>query len=339
MIPAPALPNYTENGTRTSPLRRFVRRGFYALLALAAIVGLLTALLQYLVTPPDTFPTGKELTIADGMTTVDITDLLYAEGYIRSPFTLYAVLVLLHDPRELKASTYIFSQPLSAFELAERLMLGDYGNDLVRFVHYEGESRRQIAQRASEVLREFDADTFMKLTEGKEGRLFPDTYLLPKVYTAEALAKLLLETYENRVGPLRPAMLDHSLTEDQIIILASILEREANSPQSKGIVSGILQRRLEMGMPLQVDASMEYVLDKPLNELTASDLDTDSPYNTYLNEGLPPTAIGNPGLTAIQAVLEPIDSTYLFYLTGKDGNFYYANTYAQHLRNIDAYLR
>src|SRR3989344_2097250 len=89
------------------------------------------------------------------------------------------------------------------------------------------------------------------------------------------------------------------------------------------LVSGILQNRLEIGMALQVDASMEYVLDKPLSELTPEDLELDTPYNTYLYPGLPPTAIGNPGLLAIDAVLNPTPSPYFFYVTGTDGNFYY----------------
>ncbi len=339
MIPAPALPNYTDKGAPTSPLRRAIKRLIYSVLVLLVLATAAGLYVQHLITPPPGFPVETELIIDEGMTTTAIADRLYAEGFIRSPFVLYAILALFHDPRDLKASTYIFSQPLSATDLASRLMLGDYGNDLVRFIHYEGESRRVLAERADGILRDFDADEFMKITEGLEGKLFPDTYLLPKTYTAKELADLLLETYETRVGPLRAAMAKANLTEDQVINLASILEREANSPESKAMVAGIFLRRLEIGMPLQADATMEYVIDKPLNELVAADLDRESPYNTYLNAGLPPTPIGNPGLTAIQAVLEPASSTYLFYLTGNDGEFYYANTYDQHKVNINRHLR
>lgn len=339
MIPAPALPHYTEEGARTSPLRRLLRYFLLATLLLATLLACAGVYVQYALTAPDGFPVETELVIEPGMTTAAIADQLYEQGYVRSPSLLYAVLVLLHDPLELKASTYIFSQPLNTLELAKRLMLGDYGNDLVRFVHYEGESRKLIAERAARVLKGFDEAEFMQLTEGKEGKLFPDTYLLPKTYTADELAKLLLDTYETRVGPLRSAINKSRLSEDEVINLASILEREANSPESKSLVAGILLRRMEIGMPLQVDASMEYVINKPLNELTAADLDIDSPYNTYLNAGLPPTPIGNPGLTAIQAVLEPASSTYLFYLTGNDGKFYYSNTYEEHKRNVAAHLR
>jgi UPF0755 protein len=96
---------------------------------------------------------------------------------------------------------------------------------------------------------------------------------------------------------------------------------------------------MEVGMPLQADASIEYVLNKPLKELTAEDLKVDSPYNTYLNRGLPPTPIGNPGLDAIMAALQPEKTDYVFYITDNDGNFHYATTYDEHLDNVERYLR
>lgn len=97
-------------------------------------------------------------------------------------------------------------------------------------------------------------------------------------------------------------------------------------------------------MPLQADATIEYVLETPLNELAPGELAEnlralDSPYNTYLYRGLPPTPIGNPGLTAITAVLEPTPSEYFFYITGSDGNFYYAETLDAHNQNVTRYLR
>ena len=105
------------------------------------------------------------------------------------------------------------------------------------------------------------------------------------------------------------------------------------------IVAGILENRLKKNMPLQVDASLEYILHKPLSELSAKDLDLDSPYNTYKNKGLPPTAIGNPGLTAIMAVLEPTITDYIFYLTDNQGNFHYAKTFEEHKKNVTTYLK
>jgi UPF0755 protein len=149
----------------------------------------------------------------------------------------------------------------------------------------------------------------------------------------------MITTFAKETNDIQTLMDVHSLSYDEILVLASILEREANSEASMKIVSGILQRRLAEGMPLQADASIEYVLNKPLKELTPDDLKIDSPYNTYTNRGLPPTPIGNPGRTAILAVLEPTDTEYIFYITDEEGEFHYAKTYDEHLDNIERYLR
>jgi UPF0755 protein len=130
------------------------------------------------------------------------------------------------------------------------------------------------------------------------------------------------------------------LPREDIVILASILEREANSPESMQAVANILLRRLAIDMPLQVDASIEYILDKPLGELLPEDLRQDSPYNTYTRFGLPPTPIGNPGAVALSAVINATTATpYLFYITGDDGNFYYGRDFDEHRLNIARYLR
>ena len=177
--------------------------------------------------------------------------------------------------------------------------------------------------------------------EKHEGRLYPDTYLVPKTFTDIELLDLMLKTFDEKVTvPYQKEIAQDKLSLDEIIILASILEREANDEESMKMVSGILRNRLDIKMPLQADASIEYVLDKKLSELSPADLkEIDSPYNTYLNLGLPPTAIGNPGLKAILAALRPAQTDYLYYLTDKEGNFHYAKTYAEHLKNINRYLR
>ena len=150
---------------------------------------------------------------------------------------------------------------------------------------------------------------------------------------------LLSNKYNEEIKLLETKISAQSLSLDEIIVLASIIEREANTPESKHLVSGILQNRLAEGMYLQVDASLEYVLDKPLSELTPEDLKIDSPYNTYLYKGLPPTPIGNPGLESIMAVLEPAQSDYFFYITDTDGEFYYAKNFEEHRKNVAKYLR
>lgn len=277
-------------------------------------------------------------TVAAGENAESISRTLAEIGLVRSEVFLNLVLVTFFDPTKIKASTYVVDEPMTAYSIAERLIEGDFGNDLIRFTHIEGESVDKLAERAAQ-LSNINRDTFVAIARPHEGRLFPDTYFIRNDFTEEELVTVLLNSFDEAIQPLEPDIAASSFSLDEILILASIIEREANTPDSMKLVSSVLQNRIEIGMPLQADASIEYILDKPLQELTPADLEIDSPYNTYLNPGLPPTPIGSPGLQAIEAVLHPTESDYFFYITGNDGNFYYAETYDQHLRNIDRYLR
>ena len=124
-----------------------------------------------------------------------------------------------------------------------------------------------------------------------------------------------------------------------IVIMASILEAEARTTETRRIIAGILWKRLDIGMPLQVDAAFQYIDGKTTFQLATSDLETDSPYNTYTRKGLPPTPITNPGLDAILATITPIKTPYLYYLTDKDGKMHYAVTHEGHLANKEKYLQ
>ncbi len=289
--------------------------------------------------PPADFPLSTMITVAPGTSVAEIARSLKEKNVVSSELILYAVLLAYYDPTELKASDYIFYEPLDVFGVAKRLTEGDFDSSLINFTHREGERINEIAENASVVLENFDSAAFIQTALPYEGKLFPDTYRIPPNFTADKLFTLMTGRYEDALSPLRERIASHRLAEDEIIILASILEREANSPESMKMVSGILQNRLRIMMPLQVDASIEYILDKPLGKLTPGDLTIDSPYNTYQNFGLPPTPIGNPGLIAIMAVLEPTPSEYLFYITGDDGEFYYAETFDEHKINIVRHLR
>lgn len=296
-------------------------------------------LLSYLQAAPSDFPVDKPITIEMGTSLREVVAIMKEENVVSSEYALYIYMLLKHEGESVKASTYVFESPLKLNEVAKRLIAGDHDSDLVRLTFTEGERATIIADRASASLKAFDKTRFLELAKDKEGYLFPETYFVPTDFTAEDLFTLMSDTFFEKISTFDEQILDSPLLLEEIIILASILEREANTVESKAIVSGILQKRLEIGMALQVDASMEYILDKPLSELTAEDLKRESPYNTYLNRGLPPTAIGNPGLVTITAVLKPIPTTYFFYITGDDGEFYYANDFEGHKRNIARYLR
>jgi UPF0755 protein len=126
---------------------------------------------------------------------------------------------------------------------------------------------------------------------------------------------------------------------DEIIKMASIVETEARMEKTRRVVAGILWERIRRGMPLQVDVSFRYINGKTTRNLTVSDLKIDSPYNSYIYKGLPPTPIANPGLEAILASANPIKTDYLYFLTGKDNVMYYARTFEEHVVNTELYLR
>jgi UPF0755 protein len=302
------------------------------------LTGIFSLYAVFLNSPVESGEWPRSVTVAPGTSVREITANLEAEKIIHSKEFLYFALTLFHNPENIKASTYVFEEPLTTLEVAKKLVAGDFDSDLIKFTHREGERATHIAKEAAVVLENFDVERFLERAVPLEGKLYPETYFIPKSFTADQLVDLMVESFEKHVAA-ELAENTSGLSNEEIIVLASILEREANSPESMRMISDILQRRMQEGMPLQADASIEYILDKPLKELAPEDLKIDSPYNTYLNQGLPPTAIGNPGIDAIQAVLNPTPSNYVFYITDNNGIFHYAVTYEEHKENIAKYLR
>lgn len=328
-----------SNNTGTAEKSRHPRIIYMVLLPLALLGCLSIFSIRSLAQPPNSFPVNSSFTILPGANLHEVATDLKANQYIRSENLFYFVMNWYFDPRTIKASTYFFNQPLTMRELGSRITIGEYGQDLIRITLVEGERASVFAARIEPLLPAFTITEFVELAEAVEGKLFPETYFVPSTFTAQEMFDLLTATYVEQMATYQFSIAAHDLSESEVIILASIIEREANTKESKRMVASILLQRLRIGMPLQADASIEYVLGKPLNELTPDDLDIDTPYNTYLYRGLPPTPIGNPGLDAIEAVLDPLETNYLFYITGTDGNFYYAVTYDEHQRNIAKHLR
>jgi UPF0755 protein len=317
------------------------RRALKYLVVLLCLLGVMAigAILVRYTPPPTDFPIGTPVTIEEGSSISEIVDTLEANGVVRSPFLLYTIILTKYSPQDIKASQYVFDKPYNVFQVADKLATGDFTSNLVRLTHREGERVTELAVVVHAALPNISEADFIAAALPYEGTLFPETYFLPPHFTATDVVNTLHDKYEEFMIPKRGTIAASNLSEAEVIILASIIEREANDAESMSMVSGILQNRLNDGMPLQADASIEYILDKPLEELTPEDLKIDSPYNTYLNKGLPPTPIGNPGAASIGAVLDPTPSDYYFYITGKDGVFYYATTYNDHKRNIARYLR
>jgi len=302
---------------------------------LLTVLVVFTAILVFLFSAPRNFPLDTRIEIAQGSGVRDIAAQLDTEKVVRSSLLLQAVLAIQHPFESIKAGVYTFETPKSVFEVAEIITEGIDGVPLVRVTVPEGLRGKDLVDIFT--VAGLEADMNAEELDIYIGYLYPETYLVPEAYTFSDVAQLMRETYEENVAPLRDSFV--KLTEEEVVVLASIIEREASTPESKRIVAGILLSRLEIGMALQVDASFSYLLDKESAELTLEDLEIDSPYNTYLYRGLPPTPIANPGLESIESVLDPLETEYLYYLTAPDGTFYYAETFEGHKVNKERYLR
>lgn len=323
--------------------RPLSRRVLLVVHVLSLCIFFILATLWFYSTPPP-ITDEAHVEIVSGQSVRSIATTLKEAGVVRSELLLYALITAFYDPTNIYAGTYIFTPDTNVYAVARKLAANEVESNLVRITFPEGIRLTDMATIASNQLPNFDAAEYLTETDGLEGYLWPDTYFVPEQYTAQDIAELQRTTYAEQVAELAQYIASSTLSEVELVILASIIEREANDEESMKMVSGILQNRLEINMPLQADATIEYILDTPLNELPEGQLalelrETESPYNTYKNTGLPPTPIGNPGKQAIEAAIYPTESNFYYYITGTDGEFYYARTLSEHNRNIELYLR
>jgi UPF0755 protein len=175
-----------------------------------------------------------------------------------------------------------------------------------------------------------------------EGYLFPDTYHFTKENTAEAIALEMIQTLKRRLleNEVNAYMGDGDpYNFHELLTLASIIEREVMTDADRALVSDIFHKRLEIGMALQADSTVNYVTGGNDPSISLDDRDIDSPYNTYKHPGLPPGPISNPGIASIIAAVHPEPNDYWYFLTTPEGEVIYATTYDEHLANKQKYLR
>lgn len=290
-----------------------------------------------IVTPPFGYPTGSIVSVDEGTGLHELSEQLKEKNVIRSPFWFRTAAQMLGGERDMKAGQYYLEEPESPFMLAWRILHGRYDIETVKLTIPEGFTVKKISALFDDRFPFFDNSTFE--TSAPEGYLFPDTYFMPVTATASSTMKVLRDNFIRKIFPLMPDVEVSDRSLEEIIIMASIIESEANTQEGREIVSDILWKRLDKGMALQVDATFVYVNGKTTAELTQSDLKIDSPYNTYLYPGLPPTPISNPGIESIQAALHPTTTPYLYFLTGDDGNMYYSRTFDEHVAKKQKYIR
>jgi len=275
-----------------------------------------------------------------------ISSRLYAEDLINSKalFDIYVVLNNLQS--NLQAGVYKIPAGTSVKNL---VALFGRGVDDTRITFLEGWRVEEIAQEASGKLDNIGYDKFLDLAKDYEGRLFPDTYDFNSDVDEKKLVDAMRANFKTKTADVLTAenLAKVGLSEDQALILASIVEREVHGAEDQALVAGILIKRFKEGGLVGADATTQYVV-APKTEggqkvwwpklLTAEDLASASPYNTRKVAGLPPMPICSPGLQAIKAVISPTESKFYYYLTDSKGTTHYAITLDEHNRNIGKYL-
>ena len=263
------------------------------------------------------------------------------QNLIHSPTGFYLLVKLLGVETQLQAGDFRLNKSMDARTIALELTHGTLD---VWVTTLEG---WRVEEIATQLAGDLDIPEKEFLKYAREGYMFPDTYLIPRDATASAIAKIFLDNFEKKITPqMREDAKKTGLTFNQVLTLASIVEREGKSDTDRPVIAGILLNRIKADWPLQTDATLQYALGYQQFEkswwkksLFTEDKKINSPYNTYANPGLPPAPISNPGLASIQAVLNPADTEYLYYLHDATGAVHYATTIDEHNANIQKYLQ
>lgn len=288
---------------------------------------------------PGPLEPNKIITIESGATLSETAENLKNSGIIKYEFPFEVLVIAMAGDDGVISGEYVFKSAENAFKVARRIIRGNYGFEKVKITFPEGGTVSQMADIISRAMPKFEKEEFIRLSQKEEGYLFPDTYFFPTNVKATEIVSALKENFYKKTDPLENKIKLFGKTKSEVVIMASIIEKEAATPEDRRIVSGILWKRLKLGIPLQVDATFLYTLGKRSDQLTETDLKMDTPYNTYTRRGLPVAPIGNPGLDAILSAIEPEDSPYLFYLSDKNGEIHYAVNFNGHKANKAKYLR
>lgn len=285
----------------------------------------------------------KIFVIKKGQSVTEIAKNLEKEDLIRNKIVFYLLIKKLGIAGNIQAGDYRLNQGMDAQEIAKSLTRGtlDVWTTII-----EGLRKEEIAQIFS---REFGIPEGEFNKNAKEGYLFPDTYLIPKNASLDTILSIFQNNFNKKYNAqLKQKARQIGLTNEEVITLASIVEKEARSDEARHQVASILLKRYKNNHGLDSDITVQYALGYQIKtrtwwkkDITEDDLAIDSPYNTYKYSGLPPTPICSPGLSSINAVLGADENTpYFYYISSKDGSaMYYARTLEEHNENVRKYLR
>jgi UPF0755 protein len=292
----------------------------------------------FFIIPPANFPIGRVIEIEAGRSIGQVAGHLYTNNVVRSPM-LFKFLAKMTGNGRIIAGDYFFTKPRSIFSIVSRLSQGRYGLEPFKFTVTEGASVQEIGDLLEKNFQKFDKQEFLRQAASLEGFLFPDTYYFLPTITPESAISAMTENFYKKIDENMEELGELNRPLHDIVIMASLLEKEARDKKTRQMIAGILWKRLEIDMPLQVDAVFLYINGKNTYELSVQDLrENNSPYNTYKYKGLPPGPIGNPGLESIYAAVHPEESDYLYYLADRAGNTYYARTFDEHKVNKQKHI-
>ena len=252
--------------------------------------------------------------ITPGQSISSVSKILEDKNAIRNDFALKVFIKFIKSGQGVVVGDYLIEKDSPVWTVAWQISRGHHNVEPIKITIREGLTNEEIADLLADKLSGFRKDLFLSNTYDKQGYLFPDTYFFYPLDTTDEIVERLSNNFDNKIKTLN---IKDKENFDDIIIMASILEGEAGGKEDASVISGILWKRLAIGMPLQVD------MDK----------------DTYKEKGLPEKPLNNPGLNFIKASLDPVSSPYLYYLHDDAGNVHYAKTFEEHKINIKKYLK
>ncbi|OIQ04041.1 MAG: endolytic transglycosylase MltG [Candidatus Moranbacteria bacterium CG_4_10_14_3_um_filter_41_65] len=320
---------------------------------LGIIIGLAVAVMavlfvtnRLLFSAPQSQEEQKVFIVNRNQTDPQTLDKLKTQGLIKNKTAFRIVLFLKHS--EIESGGYNVSKNMSAWQIVNKL---GSAPDMKWVVIPEGLRKEQIGEKLTETFNWSDEELDKWNTEYTkmridyiEGTYFPDTYLIPVSEKGFDMANRMTRRFDEQFAPYVGQFSQQNIKWTTGLKLASIVQREAGGRDDMPIIAGILWNRLNQDMNLEIDATVQYARGKTDTgwwaPIKASDItNIDSPYNTYKYKGLPPFPIGNPGLDAIEAVLNPTETDCLYYLHDSDRQIHYAKTFEEHKANVEQYLK
>lgn len=290
------------------------------------------------------------ITVEPGMTNADIATLLQNKKMINSPVFFRLQSKFARMERSLQAGEYEIVSGMSNWEIIDLFSKGQVRHKTLTIP--EGYTIEQIAKKIEEsglgsaeefkkAAKDYAPYSYMETSNNNvifkaEGFAYPSTYYLsPGSAEKEILAIMVKEFDTQLTEDIRQKAKDKNMSIRDLVNLASLVEKEAVFPEERPVIAGVFLKRLQTQMPLQSDTTIQYILGVQKKEISIADTKIDSPYNTYLYAELPPGPIASPSISTINAVLDPKQTNYLYFVADLEGHHHFTETYQDHLKEIE----